>query len=123
MTTRSLRAKAVLMAVLLLALGALSLQGRPAHANLSDDQQREGEVNLDFEDGDSGDLPKPPGPGGTGGGNDGTRRADPDDLSFNNPRVDAPVVPVPTTAAARPAWFGLLRVWLQQLFSYLATLR
>jgi hypothetical protein len=122
MTRRSLRTKAVWMAVLLLALGAVSLQGLPAHANLSDDQQREGEVSLDFEDGESGDLPKHPGPGGPGG-NDGTRRADPDDLSFNNPRVDTPVVPVPTTAAARPAWFGLLRVWLQQLFSYLATLR
>lgn len=110
------------MAVLLLALGALSLQGRPAHAYLSDDQQREGEVSLDYQDDGSGELPKHPGPGGPGG-NDGTRRADPDDLSFNTPRVDTPVVPVPTTAAARPAWFGLLRVWLQQLFSYLATLR
>lgn len=117
MIKSGLRMKAVRMAALLLALGALSLQGLPAHAYLSEDQQREGEVSLDFEDKDAGELPKRPGGGGTGGGNEGTRRADPDDLSFNNPRVDVPVVPV-TPTAARPAWFGMMRIWLQQLFAY-----
>src|SRR5262245_49606739 len=118
MNRSGLRMKTVPMAVFLLALGVNSLQSVPAHAYLSEDQQREGEVTLDFDD-PGGELPKhPPGPGGGTGSDDGTRRADPDDFSFNAPRVEAPVVPA--TPAARPAWFGLLRVWLQQMFAQLA---
>jgi hypothetical protein len=116
MIRSGLRTKAIWMAGLLLALGVSSLQGVPAHAYLSDEQQREGEVSLDFEDNDPGEFPKHPGGPGGPGGNDGTRRADPDDLSFNNPRVDSPVVAAPS--AARPAWFGMLRVWLSQLFAH-----
>ena len=111
MIRSGLRQKGVPIAALLLALGALNLQSIPAHAYLSDDENQAGEVNLDFRD-RPGELPKHPGGGGTGGGTE-TRRADPDDLSFNNPRVDVPVVPV--TTPVQQAWFGILRLWLERL--------
>lgn len=108
MIRSGLRLKGYLLAALLLALGALSLQGVPAHAYL-DEGSQEGSVSLDFQDGER-ELPRK-GPGDGGGPTDPTRRADPDDLSFNNPRIEVPVTQVPE-APSRQGWLALLKLWL-----------
>jgi hypothetical protein len=90
-------------APLLLALGLFTFQGSPARAFLSPEG---GEVDLGFTDSQGGELPKHPGSGG-GPGDPGTRRADPDDLSFNNPRQDTPVVAVP--ASTPPGHLRVIR--------------
>lgn len=121
MNRDGLRQKAVPVVALLLALGASSLQAIPVHAYLGGDDGSTavGEVTLD-PIGPDGDVvkhpggPGGPGPGDGGGGNGGntdTQRADPDDLSFNNPRMNVPVVPV---TPAHAAWFGFLRLWLER---------
>jgi hypothetical protein len=110
------RLKGFWFAALLLVLGAMTFQGNPAEAFLTD---AGGEVDLGFTDDQGGELPKHPGgDGGNGPGDPGTRRADPDDLSFNNPRVDAPVVASPVStppAPGRPGWAEMIRFWLERL--------
>ena len=121
MIRSGLRQKGVPIAALLLALGTFGLQGIPAHAYLDDgDQNPPGEVGLGFKDKGPGELPHRGDGGGSGGGTE-TRRADPDDLSFNNPRVSVPVVPA--QAPVRQAWMGILRLWLERLAAYFIIIR
>jgi hypothetical protein len=120
MKRNSRRLKGFRFAPLLLALGFFTVQGSPADAFVSPEG---GEIDLGFTE-EQGELPKHPGNGGGPGGDPGTRRADPDDLSFNNPRVDNPVVAVPasTPPARHQGWVLMLRFWLESLVAHLVQL-